>query len=700
MKPSTDGLPGPEPGGFNTKMGRLLVPREPDPPEPTSDMVINALQGDLTNFFRDGRIFCASDLVGSVSEKSAKISLEDTHDFQTRPLPGGPAIAESAKSLRNLHYIALHKGELPSFHFWTTPGNPDPTTKTIPTNWDEMLAKSRPQGWSNKEQDTDDNLDYLFEEQDSIAHTAIQDTEQEEETTATAPTGTSGGPSTNFSSLTWLHSQKEKAASPKVTENNPRPAKSTGSAFYLPGLDGISPKTVSYPQPEGVTKDSSSSVQIRRPSIFPTAWNIASPSFGQQGLGGNDSSSRKGSMPVVSKTSKEKQQSPFPVLIRCERGGIYVQDNTLRSFKTVIQHLIHKEEDEIFVVGGPKYFDVLHTETKEQTAHQLRTGRDGDLQYEKEFKPILGRGDLRFRKRPEIIKENSPWDNRRSSSIKVTRVGIGYCYMDAHGRWDAASGSEDYQANNERLKSALEFLFMESPPSALTLEIRPGNGIYNFALNSASPLSSELCKILEEISHNGPIRNGELDPISWVFADEIFVYETGTKFVHPLTLTATESSPTNKPDEADEARETSHNQIEDTGKAGISNQPQALRRFSTIAPQTIFESHPGPYASSRRPSRTPSEIADLERRIGELEQMRDYQGKRIGDLFRGRYDQEQRAEAAEENLREVEQQNSQMQRRQAELDVQLRNVTQERDDLFNRVSTLQFPPKESYIWWS
>lgn len=372
---------------------------------------------------------------------------------------------------------------------------------------------------------------------------------------------------------------------------------------------------------------------------------------------------------------------------------MYVQEDTLPSFKTVIKHLINKEEYEIFIGSKSRYFDVLNSETRRQTTHQLEKVRQGDLQYANDFKPILGRRDLCFRKRPAIYNEGSPWDNGRPNSIKVTRVGFGYCYMNACGRWDAASDTEDYKINNERLKSTLEFLFIESPPNGLTLQIRPDHGAYNIDLGSPSSLSAELCKIFEEISHSAPIRSGSIDPISWVYAAEIFVHETGTEFVHPLTLAAAESSPSNEPDDADEAGEPSQNHMGDSGNADISSQPQTSRRFSTIVPQTIFESNPGAYTFSRRPSCTPSEIADLKRRVGDSEKACRYQEGQIEFVLRECHEQEQRADASEENVRELVRQISRMQRQQTDSNAQLRAITRERDLLSDRVSTSQYLPR-------
>lgn len=113
-------------GEFETKKGPLLVPQLKDPPDPTHDMIAHARQGILKGFFRDGHIFCASDLIGSVSQLTANITLEEVYDYQTRPLIFKPSVPEAEKSLRYLYYISLKERELPSFHFWISPSDKSP----------------------------------------------------------------------------------------------------------------------------------------------------------------------------------------------------------------------------------------------------------------------------------------------------------------------------------------------------------------------------------------------------------------------------------------------------------------------------------------------------------------------------------------------------------------------------------------------
>ena len=98
-----------------------------DPPEPTLEMVSDARRGVLTDFLRSGTLLRASDYIGMVNPKTARISLDEIYDYLTRPLSAEvDNISDDKKSLRNLFYISLARDELPSFHFWKGLEDPDP----------------------------------------------------------------------------------------------------------------------------------------------------------------------------------------------------------------------------------------------------------------------------------------------------------------------------------------------------------------------------------------------------------------------------------------------------------------------------------------------------------------------------------------------------------------------------------------------
>lgn len=122
---------------FDTKVGRRHVPKWRSPPTPPLEMVESARRGVLKGFFRSGRIQGASpEYVGMANPKTAILTLDDIYEFETRPLESlDQKVAEDARTLQNLFYIALHDAELPSYHFWTEPGDVDPVEAGKETDW-------------------------------------------------------------------------------------------------------------------------------------------------------------------------------------------------------------------------------------------------------------------------------------------------------------------------------------------------------------------------------------------------------------------------------------------------------------------------------------------------------------------------------------------------------------------------------------
>lgn len=150
---------------FETLVGERRVPRDKDPKKPNYEMIKDARKGILSGFLRSGKIFRASDFVGYANPKTAIITLGDIYDFETRCLaalddqpisrpplssivPFGKAADKGAddekKTLRNLFFIALAHDELPSFHFWTKPGDLDPVTAGQPIDWGKHFDENPP----------------------------------------------------------------------------------------------------------------------------------------------------------------------------------------------------------------------------------------------------------------------------------------------------------------------------------------------------------------------------------------------------------------------------------------------------------------------------------------------------------------------------------------------------------------------------
>ena len=154
----------PLPELFDTPVGERRVPRQKDPKKPNYEMTKDARKGILSGFLRSGKIFRASDFVGMVNPKTAIITLHGVYDFKTRHLSviddqpiSRPTIssmvsfkkvadqeADDGRTLRNLFYVALAHDELPSFHFWTKPGDSDPVSTGKPFDWGEHFDKNPP----------------------------------------------------------------------------------------------------------------------------------------------------------------------------------------------------------------------------------------------------------------------------------------------------------------------------------------------------------------------------------------------------------------------------------------------------------------------------------------------------------------------------------------------------------------------------
>lgn len=149
---------------FDTPVGERHVPRDKDPKKPNYEMIKDARKGILSGFLRSGIIFCASDFVGIVNPKTGIITLQEIYEFETRhlaaiddqPIPRPPLSsmvpfkkvadngADEEKTLRNLFFITLAHDELPSFHFWTKPGDLDPVTAGKPMDWGKYFDGNPP----------------------------------------------------------------------------------------------------------------------------------------------------------------------------------------------------------------------------------------------------------------------------------------------------------------------------------------------------------------------------------------------------------------------------------------------------------------------------------------------------------------------------------------------------------------------------
>ncbi|CAD6579170.1 MAG: hypothetical protein ASARMPRED_008980 [Alectoria sarmentosa] len=164
LKKGQDAATAHPPQFFDTPVGERHVPRDKDPKKPNYEMIKDARKGTLSGFLRSGEILRASDFVGIVNPKTGIITLQEIYEFETRHLtaiddqstPRPPLSsmvpfkkvadngADKEKTLRNLFFITLAHDELPSFHFWTKPGDLDPVTAGKPMDWGKYFDENPP----------------------------------------------------------------------------------------------------------------------------------------------------------------------------------------------------------------------------------------------------------------------------------------------------------------------------------------------------------------------------------------------------------------------------------------------------------------------------------------------------------------------------------------------------------------------------
>ena len=143
LKPGQNATEDDLPTEFDTNVGRLRIPRQKNPPPPTPDMITDARNGRLDRKFRLGKLIRASDFVGDVIPSTAVLTLSNVYDYQTRPLSVHDRVTEEQKTIRNLYYIALQEDELPTYHFWSSPEDPDPV-ESQGVDWSKEFEKNPP----------------------------------------------------------------------------------------------------------------------------------------------------------------------------------------------------------------------------------------------------------------------------------------------------------------------------------------------------------------------------------------------------------------------------------------------------------------------------------------------------------------------------------------------------------------------------
>jgi len=692
LKPGKNAQHSDPPGAFDTKQGRLLVPRLADPPAPTPEMISNARQEKLTSFFRDGKIHPAHDFIEDVSLRTAKISLDETYDFQTRqlddwtPLPGS-----IGRTLRTLRYIALKEDELPSFHYWTWVDFEDPVANSEPTDWDEVLKKqSKPAGQEECKQGDDEQDRRPIGDNVSGEPTGEKEKAMKPHKTRLSSSkeqyGVTQGRKDRYE---WLDPIEKTpnvkiTTTPKAFSNQP-----AASPDYIPGLNvnvqGNSPVSQSGAASK---KEADKSTEDRLTSML-TPEDTAPPS---------------------TQSPELTNVVPRKALLRCERGGMYLNDLTTPSFKEMALYLVQSEEDETTVGSGQRFIDVIQPGESESKAHLIAAGRPLAQMYRRYVEHFLGKKGYHFRIRSDAYHQSSSWDLGRKGTLKVTRVDVGYCYVNASGSWSGSKAPSQRGINSDRFKSALDFLFGrdEKETKELTLEIPPEHGSHDIDRSSAMPLSRGLEEIFEELTNRDPYTSGTLVRVPFCYSAEIFVHEQGTEFKHPLT--ATLESLREEEEEAKKERLLEQQKAQKKTNTTDSTAQQSVRRWSTTVPTTVFDFNPGPIASSVGSRvRSASEVEDLERRLQTAEQKLQQQSatdqlkalQQEGDELRYKVDQQEKqvttmsneydelGTKAKAEANDLEQQRHQLRTQQRELEREVQELTAEREGLQNQVNDLE-----------
>lgn len=134
------------PSVFQTPGEWMRWPRHAQPPMPTADMVSEIRSGKLSRFFPFGRIIRGADWREIVDPQIARISLDETYEYDSCHLSiQRDAVPGIAKKLSNLFYTAINGDELPSYHFWLSPGDRDPIDPQRVVSYGDSLDNSPPE---------------------------------------------------------------------------------------------------------------------------------------------------------------------------------------------------------------------------------------------------------------------------------------------------------------------------------------------------------------------------------------------------------------------------------------------------------------------------------------------------------------------------------------------------------------------------
>ncbi|KAL6716384.1 hypothetical protein ACLMJK_005950 [Lecanora helva] len=623
LKPGAESQHSYSPGAFQTKKGRLLVPRQDDPPPPSTEVIKSARQGQLIDSLKEGRIYCSSDLIGTVSAQTAKISLDDLYDFQTRPLSPFINVPLSSKSLRNLFYIAINRDELPSYHFWVAPNDPAPILNDEPTDWTKTLNAEK-----KKLEEKDEGSAFFksFMESSEPSERVRSLMARRQPSITQKPRQTFG-----FSDAIKQLSKNDTDSS-EIPDSPSKSAGATPTATTIleasnPQEDEVSPIGTSHhtatnqkveqdrtlmpppsprPQTQGFVSNSQSNSQSNNPS--------------------KELSSRKDSLLALAAKASKSEPRDTSVLIRSDRGGRYLKDFSTEAFKKLAHHMVMNEDNDEEVGSGGSYLDIFEPGKIAPHVVALRYGIQFDRLWRREIEPLLGLKGYHFRVRSDAYSEKAPWDNGKKGSLKITRHNVGYCYVNSKDDWSNS------RANDELFNNALDYLFGpgKNQPDKLTLEIPPDHGAKDIDRSSEQFISREVGELLKQITKSS-VSSGPFDPFPYCYGAEIFVHELGSDFEYPL-IQRMRASIAREQEESEKERLHWLEQ-EESLKAGDCKdpaQPTNSQRWSIVNPASTIETLPSSSAYLSRPKiRTPSEIGDLERRLQNAEERVTYLQEKV-----------------------------------------------------------------------
>ena len=421
------------PNTFDTKFGKLVVPRQKNPPSLAPGTARDARCGSLTGYLRSGTIICASDFIGDVAATTGKMSLEEKYDYQTRPLSAFDVeITEDQKSLRSLFYIAVNENELPNFHFWIVP-----------------------------------------EEVDPVEAARGMDVKVVSKSTSTSPAVAANLGQSDFGIQGSIDS-------PFCQSFASGPLSSNGKHPLEENVDRIQhTSATSWIQEE---RDPYNHGPMDTLNFLPK--ERAKPSHDKSTTTREQAQSGRPSEPLSVIQKKE-------VLLQFRKGGIYLADFNFQEFVETARKLVEHEEDD--PVQGKDMricVDIQDFSTGSVIERRISSNRKHRQIYSTDVRPYLGQAGFDIRVRSMKMKE-TPFDDHGAEPtvLKIMHRGKGSLYV--HVDWQKGNLKD----NDDAFWRALNFLFpedyKESSPERLKLEI-PGHGLLDIDRSSSMAINKDI----------------------------------------------------------------------------------------------------------------------------------------------------------------------------------------------------------------